>query len=82
MGVAPDPFVLLNPPVGLTPASHLHLSVLEHSNTHIQIYTFEQSLGFTIGGAKTHQAPRSSMLKGFYSSTPLILTMLFVRIPR
>lgn len=36
MGVAPDACVLLNPPVGLTPTSNLHLSVVEHSN--IQLY--------------------------------------------
>lgn len=32
MGVAPDPFMLLNPPVGLTPTRHLHLPRVEHSN--------------------------------------------------
>lgn len=32
MGVAPDPFMLLNPPVGLTPTRHLHLPGVEHSN--------------------------------------------------
>lgn len=67
MGVAPDPFMLLNPPVGLTPTSHLHLSV---QSIQLYNYTFEQSLGSGMGSAKTHQAPQHLMLKGFHSSTP------------
>lgn len=74
MGVAPDLFRLLNPPVGLTPTRHLHLPGVEHSN--IQLYLLTQ-LGLWDRECQNSSSPTGFLLKGFHSSTPSFLNNAF-----